>query len=214
MASRNVKLQMMIEEALVDLMVQTGADNVIVDAEKNENLTTRLASIMAEIKTATNDKITATQVDTKISTAINALIDGAPETYDTLKEIAEYISSDKTAMDALNAAIGGKVDKVEGKGLSAEDFTTALKTKLAGIAEGATKVEKSATNGSIKINGTETTVYTHPTGAGNIHLPAGGAAGQVLRAAGSGAGAWGENVRSGATAPTDLAAGELFIKLL
>lgn len=214
MASRNVKLQMMLEEALVDLMVQTGADNVIVDADKNETLTTRLASIMAEIKTATDDKITATQVDTKISTAINALIDGAPETYDTLKEIAEYISSDKTAMDALNAAIGGKVDKVEGKGLSANDFTTALKTKLEGIAEGATKVEKSATNGSIKINGTETTVYTHPTGAGNIHLPAGGAAGQVLRAAGSGAGAWGENVRSGATAPADLAAGELFIKLL
>lgn len=214
MASRNVKLQMMIEEALVDLMVQTSADNVIVDAEKDETLTTRLASIMAEIKTATDDKITATQVDTKISTAINALIDGAPETYDTLKEIAEYISSDKTAMDALNAAIGGKVDKVEGKGLSAEDFTTALKTKLEGIAEGATKVEKSAANGNIKINGVEATVYTHPTGAGNIHLPAGGAVGQVLRAAGNGAGTWGENVRSGATAPTDLAAGELFIKLL
>lgn len=52
------------------------------------------------------------------------------------------------------------------------------------------------------------------TGAGNIHLPTGGTAGQVLRAAGSGAGAWGENVRSGATTPTDLAAGELFIKLL
>lgn len=214
MASRNVVLQMQLEEVLTDLMVKTGADNVIVDAAKNENLTTRLASIMAAIKTATDDKITATQVDTKISTAINALIDGAPETYDTLKEIAEYISSDKTAMDALNAAIGGKVDKVAGKGLSANDFTDVLKTKLEGIATGATKVEKSATNGSIKMNGAETTVYTHPTGAGNIHLPTGGTAGQVLRAAGSGAGAWGENVRSGATTPTDLAAGELFIKLL
>ena len=28
----------------------------------------------------------------------------------------------------------------------------------------ATKVEKSSTNGNIKINGTETTVYTHPSG--------------------------------------------------
>lgn len=212
--ARNVMLQMMIEDALVDLMVQTGADNVIVDAAKGETLATRLASIMAEIKTATDDKITATQVDNKISAAINALIDGAPETYDTLKEIAEYINSDKTAMETLNAAIGGKVDKVEGKGLSANDFTNALKTKLEGIATGATKVEKSATNGNVKINGAETTVYAHPTGAGNTHLPAGGTVGQVLRAAGNGAGAWGENVRSGATAPTDLAAGELFIKLL
>ena len=33
--------------------------------------------------------------------------------------------------------LGGKVDKVEGKGLSTNDFTDALKTKLDGIAEGA-----------------------------------------------------------------------------
>ena len=35
-------------------------------------------------------------------------------------------------------------------------------TKLAGMAEGATKVEKSDTNGNVKINGTETVVYTLP----------------------------------------------------
>ena len=35
-------------------------------------------------------------------------------------------------------------------------------TKLAGIAEGATKVEASATNGNIKVNGEEKTVYTLP----------------------------------------------------
>ena len=43
--------------------------------------------------------------------------------------------------------------------LSKGDFT-----KLAGIASGATKVEDSSTNGNIKIDGTETTVYTHPNG--------------------------------------------------
>lgn len=37
------------------------------------------------------------------------------------------------------------------------------RTKLEGIASGATKVEASDTNGKIKINGTDTTVYTHPT---------------------------------------------------
>ena len=37
------------------------------------------------------------------------------------------------------------------------------KTKLDGIAEGATKTESSTTNGKIKINGTDTTVYTHPS---------------------------------------------------
>lgn len=42
-------------------------------------------------------------------------------------------------------------------------LSKADRTKLDGIANGATKVESSSTNGNIKINGTDTTVYTHPT---------------------------------------------------
>lgn len=38
------------------------------------------------------------------------------------------------------------------------------KTKLDGVTTGSTKVEASTTNGNIKINGTETIVYTHPSG--------------------------------------------------
>ncbi|MFR9255766.1 MAG: hypothetical protein ACLVJ6_09855, partial [Merdibacter sp.] len=38
---------------------------------------------------------------------------------------------------ATAAALDGKVDKVEGKQLSTEDYTTEEKTKLSGIAEGA-----------------------------------------------------------------------------
>ena len=64
------------------------------------------------------------------SAAISELIGGAPETYDTLKEIADYIAEHEEVAEALNQAIGTKVDKVEGKGLSAEDFTSALKEKL------------------------------------------------------------------------------------
>lgn len=42
-------------------------------------------------------------------------------------------------------------------------MSTTDKSKLDGIASGATKVESSSTNGKIKINGTETTVYTLPS---------------------------------------------------
>lgn len=62
----------------------------------------------------------------------------------------------------LVTEIEGKVDKVEGKGLSANDYTTEEKAKLAGVAAGATKVEASTTNGNVKVNGVETTVYTEP----------------------------------------------------
>ena len=63
---------------------------------------------------------------------------------------------------ALVSEIKGKVDKVDGKGLSTNDYTTEDKTKLAGVAAGATKVEASTTNGNVKVNGVETTVYTEP----------------------------------------------------
>lgn len=42
-------------------------------------------------------------------------------------------------LDDTTVDLSGKVDKVTGKGLSTNDFTTAEKTKLAGIAEGANK---------------------------------------------------------------------------
>lgn len=42
-------------------------------------------------------------------------------------------------------------------------MTAADKAKVESVTEGATKVESSTTNGNIKIDGNETTVYTHPT---------------------------------------------------
>ena len=42
-------------------------------------------------------------------------------------------------------------------------MTAADKAKLDAVAAGATKVESSTTNGHIKINGTDTAVYTHPS---------------------------------------------------
>lgn len=52
--------------------------------------------------------------------------------------------------------LSGKVDKVSGKGLSTNDYTSDEKTKLAGIADGATKVSVGLQNGVIgfSVNGT------------------------------------------------------------
>lgn len=45
----------------------------------------------------------------------------------------------RDTIDNLSTTVSGKVDAVSGKGLSTNDYTTAEKTKLAGIAEGANK---------------------------------------------------------------------------
>lgn len=214
MAYRDAILKMMIESQIKEIRLKTGAKNIIVDETSGETLDTRLATLASDISAAVAGGITPTEVDAKISAAIDALIADAPEAYNTLKEISDYISTHEDAYTALNAAIGNKVDKVEGKGLSTNDLTDALLAKLNGIQEGATKVEKSDTNGNVKINGTETVVYTHPTGAGNLHLPTGGTVGQVLRAGGNGTGTWGEAIRSGVSEPEDLAEGEVFIQLV
>ena len=66
--------------------------------------------------------------------------------WEKLGEMQTSITVDKTVTagsnnpvsgGAVSTALGKKVDKVDGKQLSTNDYTTAEKTKLAGIAEGA-----------------------------------------------------------------------------
>lgn len=56
---------------------------------------------------------------------------------------------------------------------------------VASAISGLTKVAASSVNGNIKIDGSETTVYAHPTTAGNKHIPSGGATGKILGYGGS-----------------------------
>lgn len=76
------------------------------------------------------------------------------------------------------AKIANKVDKVKGKQLSTEDYTTAEKTKLQGVAANANN-------------------YVHPTTAGNKHIPAGGTPGQILVNTGDGTAEWRDNQGGG-----------------
>lgn len=61
---------------------------------------------------------------------VNDLVDGAPEAMDTLKELADAIAANKGIMDALNAAIGNKVDKEAGKSLVSDTEKAAWNAKL------------------------------------------------------------------------------------
>lgn len=72
----------------------------------------------------TNLATAKSYADTKVAT----LVGSAPETLDTLEEVAAAIEAHKDVTDALNAAIGNKVDKVSGKGLSTNDLTATLKS--------------------------------------------------------------------------------------
>lgn len=92
----------------------------------------------------------------------------------TVNKVIEGLATEQWVTDA----IANKVDKVKGKQLSTEDYTTAEKTKLSGIADNANN-------------------YTHPTTAGNKHIPAGGTPGQILVNTGNGTAKWQDNQGGG-----------------
>lgn len=124
MPSKNSILKGIVNGQVTELYPKTAANNVFLQSG-------------TDVETAMTTMPTTETVEGLISAAIDALIDGAPATYDTLKEISDWIATHQSEYAALIAAIAGKVDKVEGKQLSTEDYTTAEKTKLAGIEAGA-----------------------------------------------------------------------------
>ena len=132
MPSKNSILKGIVNNTVTELYPKTAADNVF--------LVSNGAVTSNTVQSALDSMPTTTTVEGMISTAISELIDGAPSTYDTLKEISDWISTHEDAYQGLLADLANKVDKVTGKGLSTEDYTTAEKTKLSGIAEGATAV--------------------------------------------------------------------------
>lgn len=151
-AAQKAILTAKIRGVLMDLMVQTDAAQVIVG---DTNLEAKLAELVAALNgkaasshthaqadvTGLEDALTARPtteaMNSAISTAISELIGGAPETYDTLKEIADYIEAHQDVVDALNAAIGNKADTSVVTTLQAT--VAAIKTTVDGLGTLATK---------------------------------------------------------------------------
>lgn len=104
-----------------------------------------------------------------------------------LETLNQTVNS-KIGKSDLDNALEGKVDKVEGKGLSTNDFTTDEKNKLTGI-------DKNANN------------YSHPTDSGNRHIPSGGQEGQILRWSSDGTAMWGNDSNTTYSEATENAAG-------
>ena len=192
--------------------IEEGANKTTVDSALSS---TSANPVQNKVVKSAIDDLSTLVGDTSVSSQINSAIDllDLPNTYIPASQkgaangVAQLDSSGKVLASQINsvtkseiglgnvdntsdaskpistatqAALDKKVDKITGKSLSTNDYTTAEKTKLAGIAEGATK-------------------YTHPTGDGNLHVPATGTTnnGKVLKA-GSTAGSlsWGSFSKS------------------
>lgn len=99
-------------------------------------------------------------VDGGSENSVSARLDTIEDAIDVINgEAAGSIKKAEVDAKAYADEIGDKkVDKVDGKSLVSDTEIT----KLTGVSEGANKVEASTINGSIKIDGVDTVVYTHP----------------------------------------------------
>ena len=173
---------------LIDWVAEHGAEATKMTKGISDNKTA-----IANLKKFVGDLpegVTSTTVVAYIAEAIAALSIGD---YAKTTEVTAAINTalaDYAKTSDVNTGLGKKADKVanatngnfaaldadgnlKDSGKKAGDFvaaeagkrlmTDAEGTKLGNVADGATKVEASENNGKVKINGTETTVYTEPS---------------------------------------------------
>ncbi len=165
---------------------------------------------------------------------VAALVNGAPETMDTLKEVSDALDANKDVVDALNAAIGNKANQSDLTAHTGNVDIHVTKEKKtawdsaathAGTAHAPSNAERN-TIVSVKKTGEEvvpgvdrsvdikvptktseltndagfiTKAYSHPTGDGNLHVPATGTTnnGKVLKAgATAGSATWSQLTKS------------------
>lgn len=128
------------------------ASDVLAACKDEGALKTFINSVIADAGIATDDALTA--LAGRVTTA-EGDIKTLKGDENTAGSVAKAI---KDAITALNL----DTTYVKVADLAAE------RTKLAGISEGANKVEASTTNGNIKIDGTETVVYNDTALAGRV----------------------------------------------
>ena len=149
---KQVIFQEEIDGVLTDLMARTHVDNVIYEeGGKQIALSEKLASLIATVAAKADSAAVTADIKTATDNLYNKIMgitaeDGTPvaEAYDTLKEVANYLTEH-------GSVVQGFTNDISGLKKSVEDLKT-----------GMTKVEKSDTNGNVKVDGAEVVVYQHP----------------------------------------------------
>jgi hypothetical protein len=118
-----------------------------------------------------------------------------------------------THSQAAHAPSNAEVNQNAFSNVAIGDTTIAADTKtdtLTFVAGNNVTITPNATNDSVTISATNTT-YTHPTTAGNKHIPSGGSSGQILKWSSDGTAVWGNESGGGEKIVTTTGTGESYI---
>jgi len=182
----------LLQDTLVDEINRAKTEENRIE-EKLDNEITRAVAEDERLNIEVNKKANKTYVDTELNKRytkdevynkqevlqkIQDLIGAAPEALDTLAEIADALNNDPNFAATVTNLLAQKVDKLEGKGLSTEDYTTEEKEKLARIEENANNfivnnavgIKDKIVTGVILLMKDENGYYMRTDGLGNHML--------------------------------------------
>lgn len=179
-----------IAEKMVDILIATGATNGTIAVNGADIAVKGLAALAykaqiaeadldAALKAVINAKASGADVATLIGSdtgksvrtianeelAAQLIPESAQESLDTLSEIAAWIQEHPGDAAAMNEAITALQGVVAGIG-AGQEYSTVVAAIEGKIAAAQTSIYEAITagdtNGTLKVNGTDVTVYTHP----------------------------------------------------
>lgn len=129
---------------------------------------TQASNLINDSATSSTATWSSSKISTQIQAAVNGLINGAPETLDTLKELATAIETNQDAITALQSIANGHVKFNEAQSLEPEQQQTARDNIGAAAASDVTILQGTVSTLSGTVSTVQTTANTNKTAIGTL----------------------------------------------
>lgn len=154
-----------IVEKMVDILIATGTGDGTIAVNGKDVAVKGLATLQQTLNTLVgNDSGKSARTIANEELAAQLIPDDAQESLNTLQEVADWIQDHPGDAAAMNTAITAIKAVIAGIGTD-QTYTTVIGAIDAKITAALAAIEAGSTNGHLDVNGTDVTVYTHPTHA-------------------------------------------------
>ena len=154
-----------IVEKMVDILIATGTADGTIAVNGKDVAVKGLATLQQTITTLVgNDSGKSARTIANEELAAQLIPDDAQESLNTLQEIADWIQDHPDDASAMNTAITAIQAVLAGIGAD-QTYTTVIGAIDQKITAALATIRAGSTNGHLDVNGTDVTVYTHPSHA-------------------------------------------------
>ena len=154
-----------IVEKMVDILIATGTADGTIAVNGKDVAVKGLATLQQTITTLVgNDSGKSARTIANEELAAQLIPDSAQDSLDTLQELANWIQEHPDDASAMNTAITAIQAVLAGIGAD-QTYTTVIGAIDQKITAALATIQAGSTNGHLDVNGTDVTVYTHPSHA-------------------------------------------------